>query len=171
MTDSNSHDGASIVIPLLRQEDEWLQRSVQSALEQTAKSEVVVVASPKTPASNREVLDRLMRRYPQLICIEREPHMRFAAAVNLGIRTASAHRIGLLFTDDWLHPRAVELTVAEDADIVSTAMRVFAANGTTVLNEISYPKTNRRLQQLETLHERAAIWDISSFSGAPRSKW
>ena len=82
--------------------------------------------------------------------------MRFAAAVNLGIRTASAHRIGLLFTDDWLHPRAVELTVAEDADIVSTAMRVFAANGTTVLNEISYPKTNRRLQQLETLHERAS---------------
>ena len=154
--ESHARYEASIVIPLLRQVDEWLDRSVLSALEQTAESEVVVVASPMTPASNLEILDKLGRRYPQLICIEREPHMRFAAAVNLGIRTAHARRVGLLFSDDWLDPRAVELTLAEDADIVSTAMLVFAANGTTVLKELSYPKTNRHLQQLGTLHEKAS---------------
>jgi glycosyltransferase involved in cell wall biosynthesis len=53
---------ASIVIPLLRQREAWLQRAVESALVQTTPAEVVVITSPDTPASNTGVLEACARR-------------------------------------------------------------------------------------------------------------
>ena len=74
---------ATIVIPLLRQRDEWLEASVRSALAQTIPCEVVVVTSPMTPPSNLAVLagladDRLV------VLAQRRPG--FAAAMNTGSR-------------------------------------------------------------------------------------
>ena len=111
---------ASLVIPLLSQMDSWLEQCVSSALRQTVACEVIVVTSPRTPASNREVLARAQARHPELRIIEREPQMRFAAALNLGIRSVTTPRFGILLTDDWLEPTAVEKCLTYDADIVST---------------------------------------------------
>lgn len=146
---------AAIVIPLLRQVDGWLEQAVRSALEQTVACEVVVVTSPKTPPSNREILDRLHRQWSRLRVIEREPHMRFAAALNLGIRSTTADRIGILLTDDWLHPCAVERCLAPDADIVSTGLAMFTADGVTRLEKLSMRRTQAAFDAYTAQHERA----------------
>jgi len=73
---------ATIVVPLLRQVDDWLDHSVRSALAQSVATEVIVVRSEWTPASNLRVLDRLARsldtvrgprRADRLSCSSGEP--------------------------------------------------------------------------------------------------
>jgi len=146
---------ASIVIPLLRQVNDWLQQAVLSAVDQTVPCEVIVLVSPHTPDSNRAVLDRIREKHSNLIVIEREPHMRFAAALNLGIRSANAARVGFLLSDDWLDPGAVETCLNRDADIVSTGRTFFAADGATVLEEISRPHSQPIYDSLNAQADRA----------------
>jgi len=146
---------ASLVIPLLNQVDAWLEQCVVSALDQTVPCEAIVVTSPRTPASNRDVLNRAQARHPELRVIERAPHMRFAAALNLGIRSATTGRIGFLLTDDWLEPRAVEKCLTCDADIVSTAYTCFDADGVTRLDSISREHSEARFKNLRRQADRA----------------
>src|SRR5882762_2950189 len=102
----------SIVNPLLIQNDRWLEHSVISALRQTTVCEVIVVFSSKTPQSNLEVL-RSLRESSNNLILASEDAGGFPAALNVGFETASADRIGMLMSDDWLDPRAVELCVAQ----------------------------------------------------------
>jgi GT2 family glycosyltransferase len=146
---------ASIVVPLLNQVDAWLEQAVASALNQTVSCEVIVVTSPRTPPSNRAVLARAQARYSELRLIEREPHMRFAAALNLGIRSATTGRIGLLLTDDWLEPETLEKCLVFDADIVSTAYTSFDANGVTPLDKISREHSEAGYRRLHEQADRA----------------
>jgi glycosyltransferase involved in cell wall biosynthesis len=146
---------ASIVIPLLRQVDDWLEQSVLSALNQTVECEVIVVISPHTPDSNRSILDRLREKHADLVVIEREPQMRFAAALNLGIRSANACRIGFLLSDDWLEAGAVESCLSRDADIVSTGRRFVSADGIPAFEEIAQPHSQAIYDRLKTHAERA----------------
>lgn len=113
---------ASIVIPLLRQDDGWLRRSVESALVQTVEAEVIVITSPRTPSSNLERLDRLGQSLPagKRLRVAERTRDSFPNAINTGVAVASADRVGLLFSDDWLDPQAIEETLAVDADIVAT---------------------------------------------------
>lgn len=144
---------ASIVIPLRKQTDNWLKQCVESALMQTVKCDVVVVTSPVTPESNRSILERLQKQFSDLRVIEREPHMRFAAALNLGIRNATADRIAFLLSDDWLQRKAVETCLRHDADIVSTSRRFYAADGATELKQLRVVHTVSRWGKL---HDDAA---------------
>lgn len=120
---------ASLVVPLLRQKDEWLHECIASALRQSVPCDVVVVTSPHTPRSNLDVLARLDPGDGRLRPVCRPPGVRFAGALNLGFAEAAAQRVGLVLSDDWLEPEAVEACLAHDADIVSTQARVFAADG------------------------------------------
>ena len=146
---------ASIVIPLRKQSGEWLSQCVKSALRQTVACDVVVVTSPVTPESNRRILERLQSGVSNLRVVEREPHMRFPAALNLGIRQAAADRIGFLLSDDWLEPKAVETCLLRDADIVSTSRRFYAADGRTELKHLRLPHTASHWNKLNADAERA----------------
>ena len=85
---------ATIVVPLLRQVDEWLDQSVRSALAQSVATEVIVVRSELTPASNLRILDRLARSHPNLVVMLEDPPGSFPGAINKGIRAARADRVG-----------------------------------------------------------------------------
>jgi len=146
---------ASIVIPLRKQSDAWLKQCVESALRQTVKCEVVVVTSPVTPESNRRVLERQQHGVSNLRVVEREPHMRFPAALNFGIRQAATDRIGFLLSDDWLQPKTVETCLRYDADIVSTSRRFYAADGRTELKQLRVRHTAGRWSTLNANTERA----------------
>ena len=146
---------ASIVIPLLRQVDDWLQQSVLSALNQTVQCEVIVVVSPRTPESNRGILDRLRENHTNLVVIDREPQMRFAAALNLGIRSAHACRIGFLLSDDWLEAGAIEACLSRNADSVSTGRTFVSAEGLHAFEEIAQPHSQAIYDRLKTHTERA----------------
>jgi glycosyltransferase involved in cell wall biosynthesis len=153
--DTSATPRATIVIPLLDQVDAWLEQCVRSALAQTVRAEVVVVHSPRTGASNRELLARLGRDHASLRVLEEPPQSGFAAALNLGFRSARAERVGILLSDDWLEPRAAELALPHDADIVSTGHTEYLADGTTALPEISRPRSLAAFERLPTLEEKA----------------
>lgn len=144
----------SIVIPLLRQNDEWLAQAVLSALAQTVQCEVIVVYSGPTPQSNLEVLRRLQQSNSNLLltCCE---HPGFPRGLNIGFFAASANRIGILLSDDWLDPHAVELCLGHDADIVSTGHRFFAADGVTVFDEIQWTPNAKSYARLPSLEKQA----------------
>jgi glycosyltransferase involved in cell wall biosynthesis len=124
-----SRPSATILIPLRRQADEWLEHAVRSALEQTVPCEVLVVVSAETPGSNIDILDRLGGEYGDDLRVERGADDGFAARLNVGFRSASASRVGLLFSDDWLEPGAAEAALAVDADIVSAGKRIWSDDG------------------------------------------
>jgi glycosyltransferase involved in cell wall biosynthesis len=129
---------ATIVIPLLRQRDEWLRQALASALDQTEPAEVVVVTSQATPASNLAVLDDLTRSESgtragtRRLVVTPRTGSGFANAINTGISRATTSRVGFLLSDDWLDPDAVTATLAVDADIVSTGARRFTEDGTPI---------------------------------------
>ncbi len=107
---------ATVIIPLLDQKPSWLDRCVRSALAQTVPTEVLVICSPGTPPARIAQIERLATTNAslKLLC---EESAGFAGALNTGIRAASAPRVGLLLSDDWLEPRAVEESARLDADI------------------------------------------------------
>lgn len=145
---------ASVVVPVLRQVDAWLEQAVRSALDQTVPCEVVVVTAPATPSSNRAVLTRLRPGAPdRLVVCEAAPG--FAAALNLGFRTARAERVGLLLSDDWLAPTAVDAGLDVDADVVSSWMQSYAADGVTEFEPLRKQIRGDRFAALPTLEAKA----------------
>jgi len=145
---------ATVVVPLLRQRDDWLARAIDSAVRQTAATEVLVVTSRHTPASNLDVLAALAARHrDRLLVVERE-HDGFASGVNTGIRRARAKRVGLLLSDDWLDPEAVEMCLDIDADIVSTGARRYNAIGEP-LAHLHRPLSPVIFAQRETFEQQA----------------
>ncbi len=151
----DSQPCATIVMPLLRQVDEWLEQAVLSAVRQTVSVEVIVVTSPFTPESNRRVLAALEPRFGNLRVVERPPGKRFAGAINHGIALASTDRIGLLLTDDWLALDCVEKCLFTHVDIVSTAMDFYGADGRTELKELRRSDLWRRYLACADNFERA----------------
>jgi glycosyltransferase involved in cell wall biosynthesis len=150
---------ASIIIPLLRQRDEWLRRAAASALDQTVAAEVIVIVSPHTPPSNLAVLEELAARKPRVsgtrLVVAPRTGTGFPNGVNTGIRLATTGRAGLLLSDDWLEPDAIAQTVVIDADIVSTgAMRYDAAG--VLLPHLRRALDPRRYAQLTTNESRAS---------------
>jgi glycosyltransferase involved in cell wall biosynthesis len=124
---------ASVVIPLLYQKDEWLRQSIESALRQSAPTEVIVVHSEAASASNLQLLAWLRQQYCNLrVLVEDKPEAHrfaFPRAVNKGISHASSGRIGLLLSDDWLDETAVAECLPGEADIVSTGNIVHRPDG------------------------------------------
>ncbi len=124
---------ATVVVPLLSQRDDWLRVCLLSALRQTASTSVVVVTAADTPASNRETLETLRSEHENLEFFERPTGHGFAQAINAGFEFAATPRVGLLLSDDWLLPDAVESCLAVEADMVVTGRQAYAADGTTPL--------------------------------------
>lgn len=146
---------ASIVIPLLDQVDEWLNQCVRSALLQTVRCEVIVVLSPKTRTSNLRLLDDLKLEFDNLRILARDV-MGFPGALNAGFKAASASRVGLLLSDDWLDGRAVEVTLPYDSDIVSSGNRVWDAAGKTIFKDVSRTPCTADFLRRDTLERKAS---------------
>lgn len=145
---------AGIVIPLLNQRDSWLRQCVLSALRQTVPADVVVVCSPRTPVANLATLRNLEERFHRLrTCVQQGDG--FAAAINQGFRKAECERIGLLLSDDWLRPEAVEKCLACDSDIVSTGLTCFAGNGADEFESLSSDPRCSVYKNLATLEQKA----------------
>lgn len=145
---------ATILIPVLRQEDVWLEQAIRSALNQSVPCEVLVVTQPPTPPGNLAVIQRLKDEAPDRLVVRPAP-LGFPVALNVGFRGAAADRVGLLLSDDWLEPTAVEACLEIPADIVSTGQRRWAADGRTELETIRRPVLKRQFEALTTLEAKA----------------
>ena len=146
---------ATIVIPLLRQVDSWLDQCVRSALTQSVPAQVIVVRSELTPPSNLQILGRLAQTYPNLQVLVEDRAGSFPGAINKGIQHASADRVGLLLSDDWLDRDAVAELIDETADIVSTGNTVHFADGR--VNEAASKDASIAVfHACATLHDKAS---------------
>lgn len=147
---------ASVLIPLLRQEDAYLEQAVRSACTQTVPCEVVVAKSPRTPASNLEVLERLQAAHSQLVVTDRGQAQGIAGALNAALRVARADRVGFLMSDDWLEPETVARCLAIERDIVSTGLTVYLADGRTELPQARAAPSPEGYAAQPSLHAKAA---------------
>ncbi len=145
---------ASIIMPLLSQQDEWLAEALQSALNQTVPCALLVVTSPDTPASNRALLAGFAADHPHLKIFERPKDAGFAGAINAGFEQAATDRLGLLLSDDWLSLDAMEQLLGVEADIVVSGRIGYAADGQQVLWQ-SIPQ-QARFDALPTLQQKAS---------------
>jgi glycosyltransferase involved in cell wall biosynthesis len=146
---------ATIVLPLLSQHDEWLRQCLLSALNQSAPCEVIVVVSPETPQNNLNLLKLLKIQYGGFKVLLREPGQEFAGAINLGFQQSSTDRVGILLTDDWLAPSAVEECIKHTADIVSTNNIIYSEES--MRNPVFSVRTKSKFDQLPTLEEKASF--------------
>jgi glycosyltransferase involved in cell wall biosynthesis len=146
---------ATIVIPLKSQYDAWLDQCVRSALNQTVPCEVIVVKSRDTQVSNLRILERLRRDWPLLRILMEDQAGSFPGAINQGIRAAANARIGLLLSDDWLDPEAVEHCLPLTSDIVCTGQTTYYADGVTIQQAASETLTMARYRSLRTLEAKA----------------
>src|SRR5687767_4568337 len=95
---------ASVLIPLLRQDDSYLEQAVSSVCTQSVPYYVVVTQSARTPVSILTVLERLQAAYSQLVVMDEGPAQGMASALNAALWAARADRVGFLMSDDWLEP-------------------------------------------------------------------
>lgn len=147
---------ATIIVPLKRQKDEWLDQCVRSALTQAARSEVIVVRSEATPASNLRILEKLQAEFDNLRVLVEEKPGSFPGAINLGIRRATTSRIGFLLSDDWLDRDAVAHGLPLAADIVCTGVSVYLEDGVTLHRSASQTLTMAKYRALDSLEARAS---------------
>ena len=123
----------TIVIPLLKQRPEWLHQAICSALNQTVPCKVLVVYSPFTPNDNLKVIDRLGEEHANLESFDRGDDCRLPCALNLAVQRVNTTRIGILHSDDWLEPQAIEACLQHDADIVCTQSHVRSECGSEII--------------------------------------
>ncbi len=97
---------------------------------------MLVVTAPDTPESNLAIVERFQQLSEGRLRVERRPTAGFAAALNHAFRAATADRVGLLFSDDWLDPDAVELCLAVSGDIVSGNKRIWSDDGTNPIHVV-----------------------------------
>ena len=104
---------STLLVPLLNQVDSFLVDALTSATKQCAECEIIVICAPSTCATNREIVDTFAQNDSRLRVVVQTRH-GFPAALNEGVEMAKADRIGLLLTDDWLEPTAIEDCLALD---------------------------------------------------------
>jgi len=146
---------ATVVVPVLNQRRNWLRQCIVSACTQTAPVETIVVTSPRTRASTIRELRELRRKYGSVRVLPEEGE-GFAAALNTGIRAATAARVGFLLSDDWLDPDAVEQCLGHGADIVSTGLRGRGADGVRILEQVSRTTSLEQFRRLPSLERKAS---------------
>ena len=143
-----------MIIPLLSQVDSWLYRAVQSALNQSVPTQVIVVTAERTQQSNLMILQNLCRDHRNLT-IAPQQGVGFANALNEGIRIAKTPRVGFLLSDDWLLPTAVESCLHHSSTIVSTSLLAFAEDGVTSIVGADCFINRSRYDRLPTLERKA----------------
>lgn len=155
MHSASGPPAATLLVPLLNQDDGYLTQAMESAVAQTPDCEILVVTSARTCTSNRAIVDRFASQDARVRVMEqRRPG--FPQALNEGIEASRANRLGILLTDDWLAPTAIEESLRVDADITSTQMLTFAADGVTPVHRPWKAATNAVYRTKTELEHQAA---------------
>lgn len=147
---------ATIIVPLRRQVDAYLETSIRSLLDQTVPVETIVVTAPDTPLSNLQIVRKLAQGSDgRLFSLDRRQGT-FAGALNTGLEAATNDRVGILLSDDWLDPDTVESALAETADIVSAGKRIWRSETDESLTlVVEWIGNLQQMEGIPTLEERA----------------
>lgn len=90
----------SVIIPVYNVEN-YIAKCLDSVLSQADDTIEIICVNDESPDNSRAIVERYMKEYPQLICIDQK-NGGLSAARNTGIRAARGEYIVLLDSDDWL---------------------------------------------------------------------
>lgn len=121
-TDIKRHPLLSIIVPVYNVAP-YLERCLQSLLEQTEKDLEIVCVEDGSTDESPAILRGWLKRDPRLRIIS-QPNAGLSAARNTGLKAAAGRYIGFVDSDDWVDPAFFEhlLRAAEEsgADVVKT---------------------------------------------------
>ena len=110
---SYQKDLVSVVMPTYH-DTQYLERAVDSVLNQTYKDIECILVNDNTPGDEySQKLYAVIEKYKdkRFVFLEQEKHINGAAARNFGIRHAHGEFIAFLDADDWWKPEKVEKQV------------------------------------------------------------
>jgi glycosyltransferase involved in cell wall biosynthesis len=102
----------SIVIPVYNAE-EWISEAIKSVLEQTYEHLEIILVDDGSTDQSVCVAEQLLRRGRFPYQIISQPNRGVSAARNRGWRSARGPWVQFLDADDLLHPRKIQLQVAQ----------------------------------------------------------
>lgn len=155
----------SIIIPVYKVE-EYLNRCVQSVVDQTYHDLEVILVDDGSPDRCPQICDEWSMRDPRIKVIHQE-NSGVSAARNAGIRVAQGEYLYFVDSDDWIVPtlceKVMDIFVKTDVDIVAfNAVKITDSDSclgsTEKLAEGIYP-VEMMLKDLVQGHINGYVWN------------
>lgn len=105
----------SVVMPVYNAEA-TLERSMRSVLEQTHAQVELLVVDDGSRDGSWALVERIAAEDTRVVAIRQPRNGGVAAARNAGIEAASGTHVAFLDSDDWWHPRKLEVQLARLRD-------------------------------------------------------
>ncbi len=112
MTPSDMPALVSVVMPVFNAQ-ETLRRSIDSVLQQTYTALELIVVDDASGDDSSRIIDEYADRDARVRVHRQEANAGVAAARNVAIVAARGSHIAFLDSDDWWHPRKLELQLAQ----------------------------------------------------------
>jgi glycosyltransferase involved in cell wall biosynthesis len=144
----------SVIMPVYNAE-RTMRKSIESVLHQTMDKLELILIDDASRDGSASIIEGFTRHDPRVKAIRQPANAGVAEARNAGLRAASGTHIALLDSDDWWHPRKLELQLRrmqEDHAMVSyTAYQRVAEDGR-MLSRVNPPARVDHRDMLESNH-------------------
>lgn len=142
----------SVVVPVYKVE-KYLNRCVDSILNQTFKDFELILVDDGSPDNSPEICDELAKKYSKIKVIHRK-NGGLSAARNTGIEWALANSdsewITFIDSDDWIHPQYIESMLnANQENNTDICMGGFCFTDEYKIAEASVPKDKTKYVRTE----------------------
>ena len=144
----------SVIMPVYNAE-RTMRQSIDSVLQQSEKHLELVLVDDASTDKSTHIIDEYALRDKRIKVLRQPVNAGVAEARNAGLRAASGRYIAFLDSDDWWHPRKLELQVGQmrtsGATVSYTAYQRVAEDGTP-LSVVEPPRHVDHAQMLRSNH-------------------
>ena len=123
----SDHKKVSVIIPVYQVEN-YLERAVDSVLEQTLSEMEIILVDEGSEYTSPQICDRYDREYPDRIRVIHKENEGLGMARNTGVRAAVGEYIAFLDSDDTVEPEMYEelyeRAVEENYDMVMCDVKI-----------------------------------------------
>ena len=144
----------SVIMPVYNAEL-TMRRSIESVLQQSEEQLELVLIDDASTDKSALIIDEYALHDKRIKALRQPANAGVAEARNAGLRAASGRYIAFLDSDDWWHPRKLELQVsqmrASGATVSYTAYQRVAEDGT-LLSTVEPPRQVDHADMLRSNH-------------------
>ncbi len=117
----------SVIIPVY-QVEEYLERAVDSVLQQTLEEKEIILVDDGSEDASPAICDRYAREYPELVRVIHKENEGLGMARNTGVEAAAGEYVAFLDSDDTVEPEMYETLYRKakeaDYDIVMCDVKI-----------------------------------------------
>ncbi len=168
----------SVIVPIYKVED-YLDRCVDSIVNQTYKNLEIILVDDGSPDKCPEMCDEWAKKDNRIVVIHKENGGQ-AEARNFGIEKATGEYIGFVDSDDLISPimfsSMIRLAVENNADIVGCGNILFDDNKAPdfkqygIDDELTVFNQKEAVEDLLTeMHFKSTVWNLLSKSSIAQS--